>query len=262
MTEIQPVELSEISWDDIINSIDTEELTSKDVEALSYLLTGYSIPESATMAGMSASTLRRHLKENKIMQDALTHKKRLMLALMLNKFQKQMLTALDLSNDFLLREPLTGDDDGLSKSETSIYLKQITHSEFIISKFMDLMRSNPLEGLNIKSEGDGDINIVLNVEGTSALDYLKDGIAGKSRLVVPKKPVEYISNVPMLDERGLPPYGTFGNWTYDEEGKIVCHICGVSIGSKQAMYGHIGTHNVDADTYADVYNVLWDEVLV
>ncbi|HDK27619.1 MAG TPA: hypothetical protein ENG48_11120 [Candidatus Atribacteria bacterium] len=263
MTELQTTEefdIKEFTWDSIIESIDTEDLSTQDVEALSYLLVGYSIPESATMAGMSASTLRRHLKENSIMQEALTHKKKLMLALMLNKFQKQMLTALKLSNDFLLREP-TEEGEGLSKSETAIYLKQITHAEFIINKFMDLMKSNPLEGLNIKHEGDGDVSlIVLNVAGTSALDYLKKGMSKQRPLIQEKPSAEFVSNVPMLDERGLPPYGTFGNWTYDEKGNIICHICGASLGSKQAMYGHIGTHNVNAETYKKVYNVLWDEI--
>lgn len=217
--EIQTQEenVANISWDDIINGIDTEQLSEKDVEALSYMLTGYSVVESANMAGMSPSTLRRHIKENPIIQNALTEKKKLMLALMLNKFQKQMLRALDVSNQFLLDDP---EDSTLGKSQTSILLKKITHAEWVINTFMKLMSSNPLEGLNIHNDGDGNV-VVMNVEGVSALDYLKKGLEGSSskKIVQDKREYESIANEPLLDDRGLPPYGSFGNWAYTEQGK-------------------------------------------
>ena len=117
VNEIQTYEdeINNISWDTIINGIDTEQLSEKDVEALSYLLTGYTTTEAANMAGMSPSTLRRHMKENPVIQNALTEKKKLMMALMLNKFQKQMMRALEVSNDFLLSDP---EDSTLGKSQT------------------------------------------------------------------------------------------------------------------------------------------------
>lgn len=251
-------EIASISWDDIINSIDTEALSEKDAEALSYMLVGYSITESANMAGVSVSTWRRHIKENPVIRNALTEKKKLMLALMLNKFQKQMMKALDVSAEFLLEDP---EDFELTKNQTSIYLKKVNHAEWVMSTFMKLMNSNPLEGLNINNDGDGDVNIVLNVDGTSALDYLAKGMgAGRPSLVREEPKPEFIANEPLLDERGLPPYGVFGSWSYAENGNIVCHVCGNSYGSKQAFIGHIGTHNVNTDMYAEVYNVIWDEL--
>lgn len=257
MNDIQQYEEKNISWDDVINGIDTDQLSQKDVEALSLMLTGYSITEAANMAGMSPSTLRRHVKENPIIQNALTEKKKMMLALMMNKFQKQMMRALEVSNDFLLDDPA---DSDLGKSQTSIYLKKITHAEWVINTFMKLMNSNPLEGLNIRSEG-GDV-LVLNVDGESALDYLAKGINKRSpQLVKDQSVAEPVANEPLLDDRGLPPYGSFGNWSYSEEGKILCHVCGNYFGSKQALIGHIGTHNVNKDMYAEVYNVLWDEII-
>ena len=125
------------------------------------------------------------------------------------------------------------------------------------------MSSNPLEGLNIRNDGDGSVNIVLNVDGQSALDYLKDGINKSSGKKVKKDTSQYepIANEPMLDDRGLPPYGTFGNWTYTDKGHIVCHMCGNSFSSKQAFVGHIGTHNVTKDMYSEVYNVIFDELM-
>ena len=263
MKEIQTeqtkeITISDISWDDIINSIDTEELTDKDAEALSYLLTGYSIPESSTLANMSDSTLRRHIKENKILQDALGNKKKMMMALMLNKFQKQMMQALDVSSEFLLEDPAYSE---LGKSQTSIYLKKVTHAEWVIDRFFKLMNSNPLEGLSIIKDGEGDMNIILNVEGISALDYLTQGMTGKAPIATANQQPQTVSNVPLLDERGLPPYGVFGSWAYDEDGGIVCHVCGKVLKSKQAFYGHISVHNINADLYAEVYNVLFDELI-
>ena len=262
-TQIEKVEDTaaiDFDWNAIIEGIDTDQLSQTDVEALSYMLVGYSITESAKLVGISTDTLRRHINENKIIQDALTNKKKLMLALMLNKFQKQMLRAIELSSEFLLRKPPEGDDKAsLSKNETSIYLKQITHAEWVMNTFMKIMSSNPLEGLSIVNEG-GDMNIVLNVEGTSALDYLKQGMQSNTRLKKEDKQTELIANIPLLTDKGLPPYGTFGSWTYDQDGAIVCHVCGESFKSKQAMYGHLRVHNMTADMYADVYNVLFDEL--
>jgi len=262
MSEIQAyteeITIEDISWDDIINNIDTESLTDKDAEALSYLLVGYSIPESANMAGISPTTWRRHIKDSEVIQSALTHKKKMMLALMLNKFQKQMLRALEVSNIFLLEDPA---DSELGKSQTSIYLKKITHAEWVINTFMKMMNSNPLEGLSINKTGDGDVNIVLNVDGTSALDYLKRGMVGGQKLVMPEQEPQFIANVSLLDDRGLPHHGVFGSWSYTETGGIICHICGEDFRSKQAITGHIGTHNVNKDTYEEVYNVLWEEIV-
>ena len=95
----------------------------------------------------------------------------------------------------------------------------------------------------------------------SALDYLAQGVKGHAPLIVDNPQPEYVSNVPLLDERGLPPYGVFGSWSYSENGSIICHTCGKALKTKQAFVGHIGTHNINVDMYTEIYNVILDELI-
>ncbi len=243
--------IEDITWDDIINSVDTEALEEEDVTALSYLLMGYSIPEAASKADMSASTLRRHLKENTIMQLALLEKKKLIVAFVFNQFQNRMIQALDISRDFLELD-VTNTEFVISKAKTGIFNKQISHAQWVMETFMKMIDNNPLDKLNIQNT-QGNVNILLNVENASPLDYLG------SKLNNPSATPTCVGN-PLLDMEGRPAYGVLGDWSYNQEGKIICHICGDEIGSKQAMSNHIKAHNIELPMYEDVFNVLWSDL--
>lgn len=252
-------DLSEITWDDIIDSINTQELSRKDADALSYLVIGHSIPDAANRAGMDATTLRRHIKDSQVMQDAINRKKKLVFALLIHKMRKRMLKALDISEDFLM---LDISNSELTRDQISLYNKQISHAQWVIENLMKMMSNNPLENLNIVNEGDGEVNVMLNVEGKSALDYLRSEIEKSERTAGNEKGHVSVgrSSEPLLNDRGLPPHGTYGSWTLNEEGHIQCHICGEFFSTKQAFVGHIGSHGVDKKIYENTYNILWDEL--
>lgn len=251
-------DLSTITWDDVIDSINTEELSRQDAEALAYLVVGHTIPDAANRAGMDATTLRRHLKDNKIMQEAINQKKKLVFALLIHKMRKRMMKAMDISEDFLMLDTLNTD---MTRDQISLHNKQINHAEWVIQTFINLMKSNPLENLNIVNEGDGNISVMLNVEGKSALDYISQQMS-EDDTEVKKSGKMYVGKYDdaLLDDRGLPNYGTFGSWTLNEDGDIQCHVCGEFFGSKQAFVGHIGSHGIDKDIYKNTYNILWEEL--
>lgn len=254
----QKDDLSSITWDDIVDSINTQELSPRDADALSYLIAGHSIPDAANRAGMSPDTLRRHIKESKIMQDALEQKKKLILALMIHKMRKRMIKAMEISEEFLM---LDVENTEMTRDQGSLYKKKIDHAEFIIRNFQKIMMSNPLEGLNIQQTGEGEMNLMLNVAGKDGLDYIAGQISkNKQDKVERQHTIRSKSNVPLLDEDGFPPYGQFGVWAFNEEGSVMCHVCGEHFKSKQAIIGHIGTHGVDKETYKEVYNIIWSEL--
>jgi len=242
--------IDDITWDDIIDSVDTEVLDEKDVIALSYLLMGSSVPEAANYADMSPATLRRHLEESTVMQRALSEKKKLIVAFVFNQFQQRMMQSLEISRDFLELD-ITDDKFTISKTKTGIFNKQISHAQWVMEQFMKMINNNPLDKLNIQNTGD--VNILLNVEDSSPLDYLG------SKLNSPAQPPQY-ANQPMLNEEGQPMHGVLGDWSYSQEGNIVCHVCGDELSSKQAVVNHLKTHNITADMYEKIFNVLWSDL--
>ena len=243
--------IDDITWDDVINSVDTEGLGEKDVTALSHLLMGSSIPEAASKADMSPATLRRHLEDNMIMQQALSEKKKLIVAFVFNQFQNRMMKALDVSRDFLELD-VTDAEFVISKSKTGIFNKQVSHAQWVMETFMKMIDNNPLDKLNIQNT-QGNVNILLNVENSSPLDYLG------SKLNNPSAVPSY-TDTPLLDVDGRPLHGILGDWSYSQEGDIVCHVCGEEIGSKQAMINHIKVHSINPSMYEDVFNVLWSDL--
>lgn len=251
MPDKEIVKIEDVSWEDVVSSFgsDLEQLPEEDVEACSYIISGYSIPEAAKEVGITPKTLRRHIKDSPVMQKVIQHKGKLVQEYLLNEFRRQMRIAIDRSKDYIEKDVrvLTRE---LNRDQIGLLKDQIKHSRWVIEKFEAMLASNPLEGLSITNPGDGTLNVQFNVntENKEALDYVVSQMD--------KEKSEDLDTMPRFDEEGKPPYGEFGDMDINQEGMWVCHICGSEYSPGKSFFSHLsGKHKMSKDRYAEIYDV-------
>lgn len=247
------VKIEDISWDQVVNSFGEEldELTEKDQQACSYLVTGYSIPETAVEVGITAKTLRKRIKENEMMQKVISFKTKLVQEYLINEFRRQLKSSVDLSEDYLGLD--AAEYEG-NRDQIGLYKDQMKHARWVVDNFLKILTTSPLEGLSIINKGDGAVNVQFNLkqEKREAFDYI-------SRKMGEADEEDFGGKETLLRSGGEPNFGVFGEMSISQEGKWVCHVCGEEITPGVPFFNHILKHGLSEKQYARVYNIIWSD---
>lgn len=251
--EITPASVDrDLTWQDIVNSI-VEQVTSSDIteipdnviRATELLLSGLSFYEVGKELGLTTATIKGWVKKYPPMALALQNGRTLLAKWRLARLEQQYLLAIDKSRE-ILEMSLTETEGSPSTVNTKLTAVVAQQARFIIDQFTKVNNE-----ISLKSDGE---NVTLSASG-EALDYLAQQIA-KNRQA--EEPVEATYRIidnglagevlaPVLDEKGNPFFGDMGSLEIDEEGKIMCHICGKHY---KKLSAHLKQkHDMDPDIY-------------
>lgn len=223
----------------IFNELDAEDLPEPVIRSLEYLLSGYSIPETAREVGVRPETIRSWIKRYPTINLALARGKPLLSRWRLNQLDRQFLMAIKKSEDIL-----------------SIDL----HSPGVDPKILSALGNHVRHILGMIQGAKIDVTVTHEMGETvlsarqEALDYLSQKMAQMVQEQDP--PIETIVRVinpdqspPFLDAQGNPNYGELGKLDTNESGAC-CHICGKRY---KNLAAHVYRHQVTVEEYETTY---------
>jgi AraC-like DNA-binding protein len=230
------------AWRDIIEKITDQlkedEIPDNVVQATEYLLSGYTVIETAKEIGKSPATIRRWLNEYPIVAAVLADNRNMLQKWRMAQLEKQFLKAVRVSEEIL---DLSFDDRDVNPKIVGTVAMQ---ARYIMGLF-----AGQKTDVTVRHElGDETMNATKD-----ALDYIANQLQ-QQREGADEEPIEATYRVidekkdygPLIGEDGNSRFGEIGTLDINQEGAL-CHVCG---GRFKYLRNHtIRVHGLSANKY-------------
>lgn len=233
----------------IINELLENDIPDKVINAVEYLVCGWSLYKTAQRIGASTPTVRGWLEKYPSVAMAIAKGRRELHKWRFAQLEKQFILALEISQKILDTEDFQIIDGEVVERKPNVKLLAVKarQARFILDLFAG-------RKLDIRIDTPAESKPPLRV-GPDAIELLAELLKGN---IDTGKPIETTIRVidektiaqPMLDEKGDPLFGELGKIDTDEQGSL-CHICGKRTPN---LWRHVPiTHKIKVTDYEVLY---------